>query len=234
MPELDKEEVVEKLIKIAKKSLKSAKPTENHPTQVKWRFELSAKNLRTTTFILLISIIFSSLYWWNAKIKFNDEPALIIPAIENIDEIDQKNTAISEVVVYVSGDVVNAGVYKLPSGSRVIDALEKAGGLAKNGSIGDNNLARLLSDGEQIDFTKSSGNTSKKSIKDGKQSNGCINLNNATLSELDSLPGVGPVLAQRIMDWKESNGGFKSIEQLSEVSGIGKSKYSTISAKSCV
>jgi competence protein ComEA len=234
MPELDKEEVVEKLIKIAKKSLKSAKPTENHPTQVKWRFELSAKNLRTITFILLISIIFSSLYWWNTKIKFNDEPALIIPAIENIDEIDQKNTAISEVVVYVSGDVVNAGVYKLPSGSRVIDALEKAGGLAKNGSIGDNNLARLLSDGEQIDFTKSSGNTSKKSIKDGKQSNGCINLNNATLSELDSLPGVGPVLAQRIMDWKESNGGFKSIEQLSEVSGIGKSKYSTISAKSCV
>jgi hypothetical protein len=85
MPELAKEEVVEKLIKIAKKSLKPAKSTENQPVQVKWRFELSAKNLRTITFILVISIIFSGLYWWNTKIKFNDEPALIIPASENID-----------------------------------------------------------------------------------------------------------------------------------------------------
>jgi competence protein ComEA len=234
MPELDKEEVVEKLIKIAKKSLKPDKSTENQPVQVKWRFELSSKNLRTIIFILVISIIFSGFYWWNTKIKFNDEPALIIPASENIDETNQPNTAISEVVVYVSGDVVNTGVFKLPSGSRVIDALEKAGGLAKNGNIGDNNLARLISDGEQIDFRKSSGTNLRKSNNGAKQSNGCINLNTATLSELDLLPGVGPVLAQRIMDWKESNGEFKSVEQLSEVSGIGKSKYSTISAKSCV
>jgi competence protein ComEA len=54
------------------------------------------------------------------------------------------------------------------------------------------------------------------------------------LSQLDALPGVGPVLAQRIIDWKELNGNFKSVEQLSEVSGIGQSKYSTISAKACV
>jgi hypothetical protein len=68
MHELDKEEVVEKLIKIAKKSLKPAKSTENQPVQVKCRFEFSSKNLRTITFILVISIIFSGLYWWNTKI----------------------------------------------------------------------------------------------------------------------------------------------------------------------
>ncbi len=234
MPEIKNQELVEKLVKIAKRNLKPAKKPEENLTNINWRFELTQKNLRSLVSILVLSAVFSGVYWWNSRVSVNDQTALSIPAVISVEKVEQQNFAISEIVIYVSGDVVNSGVYKLTSGSRVIDALEKAGGLAQSGKIGDNNLARILTDGEQIDFSKNTPSSIKKNLTTVKKISGCINLNSATLSELDSLPGVGPVLAQRIIEWKESNGGFKSVEQLGEVDGIGKSKFSTISAKTCV
>ena len=140
---------------------------------------------------------------------------------------------VNEIKVYVSGEVQKPGVYLLASGSRVIDALNKAGGLNKKGVIGENNLARQIEDGEQIDFPNVV-HESKNFTKKSQKQNNCINLNTAQTSELEELPGVGPVLAERITKWREENKKFNTVEDLSLVDGIGQSKLVKISEKACV
>ena len=237
MTNTNNKDLSDQIIRIAKKSLKASNKTDQVEVKTNWRFEITQRNAKSILLILTCLVFLSILYWWNARVVSDDESLLTIPANESVESVVEENKndiAISEVVVYVSGDVLKSGVYKLPNGSRVVDALAKAGGLAKNGKIGENNLARVLTDGEQVDFSSSQTNKVNKSKSSSSNNSNCVNLNSASLGELDSLPGVGPVLAKRILDWKESNGGFKSVEQLGDVDGIGKSKYATISAKSCV
>lgn len=226
--------ITDKIIKLAKKNLTPAKALERPQVKNHWRAELTSKQQTYLTTILLISLLFSIMYWWQSRTKIIENSFIDIPVTNSVEQVDAPQIAISEVVIYVTGDVTKSGVYTLPSGSRVIDVLNVAGGLIKNGKIGDNNLARLVSDGEQIDFSLQKVNSGSKSKLSTGKSSQCINLNTASASELDLLPGVGPVLAQRILEWRESNGRFSAIEQLGEVDGIGKAKYSTISAKSCV
>jgi competence protein ComEA len=135
-----------------------------------------------------------------------------------------------EIFVDVTGAVNNPGVYTLTGKSRVIDAIKAAGDSAPGADLSTINLARVLNDGEQIyvDSTvvDSRGVRVSKAIPRGP-----ININRATARQLDALDGVGPVIAQRIVDYRKINGSFLSIDDLQKVSGIGAAKFAQIKAK---
>jgi competence protein ComEA len=139
----------------------------------------------------------------------------------------------SPVTVYVSGSVINAGMYSLPVGSRVNDAIQAAGGFSDQANTSAINLAKVLEDGEQIavpvlnDASVNNGDSSPIS-PNVNLSVALININTATLEELDTLPGIGPITSQDIIDYRKANGPFSSIEAIMDVPGIGQAKFDKI------
>lgn len=165
-------------------------------------------------------------------------------------EESEETTEKEKIIVHISGAVQNEGIVELESGSRVADAIEKVGGLKENAYMDEINLAYQLEDGEKIHIptieeqkekenqeskvenesaTGSDGTTSRSSnssINNGSQTK--ININTATEEELDTLPGIGPSTATKILDYRKEKGKFKTIEEIKEVSGIGENKYEKI------
>lgn len=160
-------------------------------------------------------------WWWQGRMR----PVLTIPDAPPSAMATDASVALGEVTVHVRGRVDQPGVVTLPLGSRVIDAIEAAGGLRGKASAGDLNLARVLVDGEQISVgvpapaAAAPGASGIPPPADAAPA--LIDLNAASSAELESLPGIGPVLAQRIVQWRLDNGPFTSVEVLGEVSGIG-------------
>ena len=145
------------------------------------------------------------------------------------------------VFVHVVGEVVNPGIFMVQSQARLFDAIFAAGGLTKLADQSSINLAREVSDGEQIVvFAVGSGGSIGSgagisgSLANGggsMQSKALVSLNRASQLELESLPGVGPTLAGRMIDWRTANGGFKKKEDLLKVSGIGQKLFASMKDK---
>lgn len=173
----------------------------------------------------------------------------------NILEINKENTEIEDnlsntkenieekIVIYITGAVKNEGIYDMKKNSRIADSIEKAGGLTEEANIENINLAYILEDGMKIHIPKKNENIneiedhtnaylskentiseSSKNINNDEK----ININTATQTELETLPGIGPSTALRIIEYRKENGKFNSIEDIKKISGIGDRKFSQI------
>ncbi len=159
----------------------------------------------------------------------------------DIDNTNQVTEEVVEIAVHITGEVKKQGLIYLKEGSRVADAIEKAGGETENADLSQINLAYVLQDGQKIYvpnknekisqyITGNSGNndTEENNTSNSSKEDSKVNINTANQSELDSLPGIGPSIAQKIIDYREENGNFKTIEELQNVKGIGDAKYEEI------
>lgn len=160
------------------------------------------------------------------------------------------------IAVHITGEVKKKGIIYLKKGARIDDAIKEAGGATKDANLDRVNLAYVLSDGQKIYIPNKNdkdaeieyiiSSSGKNIVIEGENSgnsndagkvkgvNGKVNINTAGLEELESLKGIGPSLAQRIIEYRESNGGFKKIDELQDVKGIGDSKFRNIKDSVCI
>ncbi|MFF5211874.1 helix-hairpin-helix domain-containing protein [Streptosporangium sp. NPDC000396] len=192
----------------------------------------SRPGLRLLLLIALAALVAGGVYAWRSQ----PEPELLAPPapvsgspLLPRSSASRSEPAAIEVTVHITGKVRRPGVITLPGGSRVTDAVEAAGGVRKGAVTGPLNLARKLVDGEQIVVGALTPTVTVPAPAD--PATVVLDLNTATAEQLEQLPGVGQVLAQRIVEYRDSHGGFRNVEQLREVSGIGDRKYAEMKDK---
>ena len=150
-------------------------------------------------------------------------------AFNSVQNSTPEDTENKKIVVYVTGAVNKPDVYELPEESRIKDAIEKAGGATKEADLISINLAEKLNDGEEVVVPKKGESTSiaSGSASSTNKSNK-ININTADATELEKLPGIGEVKAEAIIQYRKSYGGFKTIHDITRVSGIGEKTFEKI------
>jgi competence protein ComEA len=134
-------------------------------------------------------------------------------------------------LVHVAGDVQRPGVYRLRDGERVQDAVRRAGGARRGADLNAINLAAKVADGQQVVVPRRGSVAAAPAAASGGASQPPVSLNTATAEQLDTLDGVGPATAQKILDWRRQHGGFRSIDDLGEVPGIGPKKLAALRTK---
>ena len=136
----------------------------------------------------------------------------------------------STVAVDVEGAVRRPGLYQLPAGARIADAIARAGGTTRRADKALVNLAAPLADGEQVLVPRRTPGGASAAGSPGASPTGPVDLNSATVEQLDTLPGVGPVTAQKIVDYRREHGPFTSVDQLDAISGIGPTRIENLRA----
>ena len=143
-----------------------------------------------------------------------------------------KAATASRIFVDVVGAVRRPGLYRLPAGARVADAMARAGGATRNAQLELVNLAARLADGEQVVVPRKGSASPATGVGGGTAggvgATGPVHLNSATIEQLDALPGVGPVTAQKIVDYRQQHGGFGSVDELDAVPGIGPARLADL------
>jgi len=203
-----------------------------------------AKTLNKKLAIILLGLVALSAFLINGAFNASGGEALIDGTEQPISLIDASatpnETSVPEiqqpsVYVHLVGEVRNPGLYSVESGARLIDAIIQAGGFTPKADQSSINLARILTDGEQVFVLKrgaeaASANFGGVNIPNRSKS-AQISLNRSSQAELELLPGVGPTLAQRIIEWRTANGGFKAKSDLKNVAGIGDKMFAAIEAQ---
>jgi competence protein ComEA len=191
--------------------------------------------------LVVLGLVFAALAFVRARpVALATPPSLPVsvsthPPNASPDVSSASSSPKPRLVVHVLGEVRRPGLVRLPQGSRVQDAIDGAGGLRSSAAPGELNLAQILTDGQQIVVGSrahpggrlSDGGSGQASAA-GSSSPPQVDLNTATATQLDSLPGVGPVTAERILAWRTEHGSFRRVEELQEVEGIGPKTYADI------
>lgn len=181
---------------------------------------LTQEQRRGLILVFTLSIGIGTFYFLNSRPQPATQAVDVVTPL--INQVEQ-----SKLIINVAGKVKSPGVYQLPPGSRVIDAIEAAGNHLKGVDISDINLARLLVDGEQI-LVGGNRFQSSKSVARKITVDNPLDINRATLAQLDTLPGIGPVTAQRIIDYRNKVGRINALDELKKISGLGGAKFEEI------
>ncbi|MFG3582323.1 helix-hairpin-helix domain-containing protein [Micromonospora chersina] len=198
-------------------------------------FDPGRRGVRALAAVAVVVVLVAGVWAWRSRPQAEPvRPAAAVGAPET--SAPAPTAAAGQVVVALAGKVRRPGLVRLPAGARVADAIEAAGGALPGVDVALLNPARKVTDGELIlvgvsappgqaappgPATAGGGPAAGGAAPGG----GPVNLNTATLAQLDALPGVGPVLAQRILDHREQHGGFRSVSDLRQVDGIGDARY---------
>lgn len=191
--------------------------------------------------IFLCIIICISIYFFT-KDKSDDFSLSNNLYITNSTEETQPEE--KEIIIHIDGEIINPGIVLLPSGSRISDAITASGGITAQADLSKINLAYELSDGQkiyipsvldedEIPYIQNDAGTNVV-IPDLSSNSSLVNINTATQSELESLPGIGASTASKIINYRKENGKFKQIEDIMNVNGIGESKFNNIKNYICI